>query len=299
MAYTIRQYATKAGKRYEVRYRKPDGSATGKRGFRRKMDADAWGDRYVNAAKRDGSFVDQSAGRTLISDLYAEWTDTRKPILKANTLHTDDVTWRNHIAPEYADRQIGSITQRELQAFVSSKAETLAPSTVLKIVGVLKGVCDLAVKNRLIAKAPTDDLALPRREGRRLHRYLTIDQLLAVADEAGKARIQPEDRKALVLLLGLCGLRWGEMCGLRVEDVDYGRRRIHVRRNITRIGSEWSETSPKSHEMRDVPMPSIVGEALLPVLAARGRSIGFSATILAVLRVTSRLRGRNRTARGS
>lgn len=44
MAYTIRQYTTKSGKRYEVRYRKPDGSATGKRGFRRKMDAEAWGD---------------------------------------------------------------------------------------------------------------------------------------------------------------------------------------------------------------------------------------------------------------
>lgn len=29
MAYTIRQYETKSGKRYEVRYRKPDGSATG------------------------------------------------------------------------------------------------------------------------------------------------------------------------------------------------------------------------------------------------------------------------------
>ena len=42
MAYTIRQYATKASKRYEARYRKPDGSATGKRGFKRKMDAEAW-----------------------------------------------------------------------------------------------------------------------------------------------------------------------------------------------------------------------------------------------------------------
>ena len=41
MAYTIRQYETTSGKRYEVRYRKPDGSATGKRGFKRKMDADA------------------------------------------------------------------------------------------------------------------------------------------------------------------------------------------------------------------------------------------------------------------
>ena len=88
MAYTIRQYATKSGKRYEVRYRKPDGSATGKRGFRRKMDAEAWGDQHVNAAKRDGSFVDQSAGRTLVSDVYAEWMDSRRPILKPNTIRT-------------------------------------------------------------------------------------------------------------------------------------------------------------------------------------------------------------------
>lgn len=269
MAYTIRPYETRGGRRYEVRYRKPDGAATGKRGFKRKMDATDWGDQYVNAAKRDGSFVDQSAGRAMVSDIYREWMDTRRPILKANTLHTDDVTWRNHIEPEFADRQIGSITHRELQAFISGKAETLAPSTVLKMVGVLKGICDLAVKDRLIAKAPTDDLALPRREGRRLHRYLTIDQLLAVADEAGKARIQPEDRRALVLLLGLCGLRWGEMSGLKVEDVDYARNRIHVRRNVTRIGSKWEETSPKSHEMRDVPMPRTVGEALLPVLACK------------------------------
>ena len=138
MAYTIRQYQTKSGKRYEVRYRKPDGAPTGKRGFRRKMDAEAWGDQHVNAAKRDGSFVDQSAGRTLVSDVYAEWMDSRRPILKPNTIRTDEIMWKTHVEPEYAARQIGSITHRELQAFVSGKAEKLAPSTVLKIVGVLK-----------------------------------------------------------------------------------------------------------------------------------------------------------------
>ena len=51
MAYTIRQYQTKSGKRYEVRYRKPDGTDTGKRGFRRKMDADAWGAANVTKLK--------------------------------------------------------------------------------------------------------------------------------------------------------------------------------------------------------------------------------------------------------
>ena len=213
MAYTIRQYTTKSGKRYEVRYRKPNGAPTGKRGFRRKMDAEAWGDQHVNAAKRDGSFVDQSAGRALVGEIFQEWMDSRRPILKPNTIRTDEATWKTHVEPEYADRQIGSITHRELQAFISGKAETLAPSTVLKIVGVLKGICDLAVKNRLIAKAPTDELALPRREGRRLHRYLTVEQLLAVADEAGRARIQPTARKALVRVLALFGLRWTESCG--------------------------------------------------------------------------------------
>ncbi|MFQ9100398.1 MAG: hypothetical protein ACLR5C_00015 [Bifidobacterium adolescentis] len=114
MAYTIRQYTTKSGKRYEVRYRKPDGTPTGKRGFRRKMDAEAWGDQHVNAAKRDGSFVDQSAGRTLVSDVYAEWMDSRRPILKPNTIRTDEITWKTHVEPEYAARQIGSITQQRI-----------------------------------------------------------------------------------------------------------------------------------------------------------------------------------------
>ena len=59
MAYTIRQYATKAGKRYEVRYRKPDGTTTGKRGFRRKMDADAWGAANVTTAKSVGAYIDR------------------------------------------------------------------------------------------------------------------------------------------------------------------------------------------------------------------------------------------------
>ena len=65
MAYTIRQYATKDGKRYEVRYRKPDGSATGKRGFKRKMDADAWGAANVTTAKTRRSVHRPTGWKTL------------------------------------------------------------------------------------------------------------------------------------------------------------------------------------------------------------------------------------------
>ena len=78
MAYTIRQYATKSGKRYEVRYRKPDGTPTGKRGFRRKMDADAWGAANVTTAKSVGAYIDPQAGRRLVEDFWEPWLAAKK-----------------------------------------------------------------------------------------------------------------------------------------------------------------------------------------------------------------------------
>lgn len=263
MAYSIDSYQTQKGKRYRVRYLRPDGKQTTKRGFQRKMDAQQWGDAYVNAAKIDGTYVTREAGAMTVRQIYRQWMEARRPALKESTTATDERIWRTHIEREYGTRMIRTLTHAEIQAYISGKATGLSPSTVSKIYGVIKGICDTAVKDHRISRSPADDIILPRREGRRLHRYLTVDQLLAVADEAGHAIIQPDSKRAIVLLLGFCGLRWGEMCGLKVEDIDFARQRIHVRRNVTRIGGEWVETTPKSHEMRDVPMPRIVGDALL------------------------------------
>lgn len=40
----------------------------------------------------------------------------------------------------------------------------------------------------------------------------------------------------IILTLGLCGLRWGELVALRVEDVDLQRDRLTISKSITRIG---------------------------------------------------------------
>lgn len=79
MAYTIRPYDTKGGRRYEVRYRKPDGTATGKRGFRRKMDADAWGAANVTTAKTTGAYIDPQAGKRRLEDFWPAWIAAKRP----------------------------------------------------------------------------------------------------------------------------------------------------------------------------------------------------------------------------
>lgn len=73
--------------------------------------------------------------------------------------------------------------------------------------------------------------------------YLTAAQLDRLADEAGRYR-------SLVLLLGVGGLRWGEVAALRVGDVDFLRRRIELHRNAVQVNSRFVVGSLKSNKNR-------------------------------------------------
>ena len=52
----------------------------------------------------------------------------------------------------------------------------------------------------------------------------------------------------VVLLLAYTGMRFGELVGLRVEDVDLQARRIRVRRSITQVGGKLLEGNPRARQ---------------------------------------------------
>ena len=85
--------------------------------------------------------------------------------------------------------------------------------------------------------------------------FLTHGQLAELADDAGRWRL-------LVLVLGYTGLRWGEATALRVCDLDFGRRRIDVRRAFSDVGGKIVLGTPKSHLARTVPLPRFLAAAL-------------------------------------
>lgn len=265
----ITSYGTKAGVRYRVRYRKPDGTQTDKRGFKRKKDAEAWAAEHVTTAKAQDTYIDPQGGNILVGDLYEQWMAMKRPLVKPNTIDTDERTWRTHVRDKWASRRIGSITRAEVQEWVSGIASRKSPSTTIKAYAMLKGICDMAVKDRRIARAPTDGVTTPKRDRRKPKRYLTVEQLLAFAEAAGHAMNVPMERRALVLLLGFCGLRWGEASAMRVRDIDFARNRIHVETNVTGRTGHKTETTPKNHEVRDVPMPHIVADALAGIIVGK------------------------------
>ena len=63
--------------------------------------------------------------------------------------------------------------------------------------------------------------------------------------------------------LGYCGLRWGELVGLRKHRVDLGARTVAVVEQITEIDGQHRTGAPKSDaSKRVVTMPRFVADAL-------------------------------------
>jgi integrase len=262
---SVESYETKAGKRYRIRYRKPDGSSTDKRGFKRKKDATDWAAANVTVAINTGNYADPTAGKRKIRDIYTAYINSHRDLWKPSYLHPIEITWRIHMEQKFGDRAIASIQRSEIQAYINDMAKCRSATVTLRAFGILKGIFETAQGDRMIGQTDVlTNITLPRKPNRKEDRhYLTPQQLVELSSHCGNHAV-------LILVLGFCGLRWGEASGLHVADVDLKKRTLHVRRTITKVGTAYLEGTPKSWEVRDVPMPG----KLVPPLKKLIRNMG-------------------------
>lgn len=95
---TISAYETASGKRYRVRFRKPDGSQTDKRGFTSKREAE----RYlasVSVAKDKGEWIDPTLARISVDAWSQFWLSTHSN-LKPTTHGACAWLLKKHILPQ-------------------------------------------------------------------------------------------------------------------------------------------------------------------------------------------------------
>ena len=132
----------------------------------------------------------------------------------------------------------------------------LSASRVIQAHQVVSQILRYAVKAKHLPANPADGIELPRKHEVE-QRYLTHEQLHRLAVASGRLR-------TLVLVLGYCGLRFGEAAALRVGDVNLSARRIRVSRSVTNVtGMGLVEGPTKNHSARTVPVPKF----LAPLIA--------------------------------
>lgn len=286
------------GLRYLARYVGDDGREH-TRSFpdRRKKQAESWL-REQAAAVVTGEWVDPAKSSATVGDVAQTWLAGNKSKTAATAASYANV-WTKHVRPRWGATALSSVEHDTVVVWLAElrdgTAETsdrpLSASSVRHAHAVLHQILALAVRSGRLRSNPASDVPLPRMaptdkvflsaaEIDRLGRaadYLSATRSRRIA--AGKATTAPSwndveasdapvSSNGLALrCLGLTGVRFGELSGLRASRVDLDRRRLIVDTAVSEVSGKVVVGVTKSGKSREVPLPAALVAPLRQQLA--------------------------------
>lgn len=252
--------------KWQILYRDPAGRERSAGVYARKVDADR-ARRDIETQIDRGEWHDPTLGKlTTVADFAPVWVSTRVD-LKPSTRAGYERILGKHIIPRFGPLPLSAVSHADLQAWVAGMVDGgLSPNTVRNIAHAMSGLLHTAVTHGILKTNPAADIQLPKaRTEEQLH--FTPDQVSTLADE-----VNPRYR-AMVLTLGVAGLRIGEAAALRRRAIDVIGQRLHVFEAVAKVQrpgepSEWVTSTPKSGKDRHVAIPRHLTLALNDHLTA-------------------------------
>lgn len=146
--------------------------------------------------------------------------------------------------------QAAQLTRAHVERLRDTLLRRLRPNTVRAALRPLSTVLSWAVRQQILTAHPLRGLELPRHE--QTLEFLSHAEVRRLLDEAERVARSGAERQWCLFIgiaLGLyCGLRRGEIFGLRWQDINLDGRRLTVARNYDR--------TPKSGKARHLPIAS-------------------------------------------
>lgn len=205
--------------------------------------------------------------------ISAEWFDSKVSQLKASSKAKYTNILKLYLIPEYGPRQLHTISRsdiihysRKLLTTGGKESNGLAPKTVNSIISVIKNVFEFALREKNIIVADIKDISVkqPQKPMRILSRIEQQKISQYLCDNLTPCRLG-------ILLCLYTGLRIGEICALKWEDIHFEEQFLYVHRSMQRVqkmNGDQKKTEvlimpPKSDcSIRKIPIPS----KLLPLL---------------------------------
>lgn len=159
------------------------------------------------------------------------------------------------VLPSVGCLQADKLTRAHVSTLLAELGRRFAPNTVRVTLETLGAVLGAAVAEGLLPVNVARGAQLPRREcATEWLDAAEATRLLDLAEQRSGRSLRDGARYVALSLALLCGLRRGEVFGLRWRDVDLQRRRLTVARSYA--------GAPKSGETRHLP----IDEELEPIL---------------------------------
>ncbi len=258
----------KRGGRYVVRYRH--------RGQERKRFARTYDEARALKATLEADMrrgEHRETGAVTFETYARDWIDTYQGRSTRGFRESTRVGYRRTIEqkaiPFFAKRTalLSELEPRDVRAFVAwlfdekAQGRKLAASTVRGHVAALKVLLATAVEDGLLRHNPAVGVRIssPGATGREqdAEKRRALD-----SDELGRfLRACPAEWEPFFRLLAMTGLRISEAIELRWKDIDFGAKRLRVRRQFY----EGVVAPPKSKNgKRDIPLSTVMARVLWP-----------------------------------
>lgn len=230
---------------WRARYRDSDGREHA-RHFGRKIDAQTWLESVV-VDTATGRYVDPASDELTLRAYYDEYKK-RQLWVHRTTASVDQAI----ASTTFLDVPFGKLRVAHVEQWIREQSESLAPSTIRTRLTQVRGVIRGAVGDRVLREDVTAGVRPPK--ARRREHTMMIPTAEQVAALLGAVEGQ---FRAMFALCAYGGLRIGEACAVRLEDLDLDAGTLHVQRQVVRKEGGGSELGPpKAESERVVYLPA-------------------------------------------
>lgn len=184
------------------------------------------------------------------------WCNAKRKIVKHSTMCAYMLTLQTHLLPRFGS--MTAITESDVQRFVIEKCSScLAKKTVRDIIAVLRGIVKYGGKHKIFPFEQWEIEYPTNTEAKRLPTLALNHQRTLMLH-----LMRYPTPQNIGVLLSLCtGMRIGEVCALRWEDIDFKQKIITVNRTVGRVyncelkSTEKISSSPKTKSScREIPI---------------------------------------------
>lgn len=206
----------------------------------------------------------------LFSTVAASWFENAKTQIKESTRNKYQNMLNSYILPVYENQPLDSITYdfiesqcRVLLISGGKKGTGLSPKTVTDVLSVIRNILKFAIRKGMYV--PCDGSAIQIKSSVKPMRVLSKTE----QEQLCKHLLEESEPCNIGILVCLfTGLRIGEICALRWEDISFSEQTIYVHHTLQRVQDKSKDeaktkiiiTSPKSScSIRTIPIPEELG----------------------------------------
>lgn len=207
--------------------------------------------------------------KSILSEFALQWLDTVENNCKKSTYVKYRNTVIKHILPELGNYHLHQIDNKVINTFCHSKLQNcaLSPKTVKDLLSVIKLIIKFAKKFDVLCSCDFDSVSIKSSK-------LTVKGLTTVQSRKIKDFLKNNiDYVNVGILISFyTGIRIGELCALKFNDISFETKTMHIDKTMQRIQNFKGEknktdiiiSSPKSEcSIREIPVPQFIIDLII------------------------------------